>query len=94
MDVGVDYDCNCCQWIGLCKYEGEHFTCAGCGQVVPYCNGCADDMPELCDSCWYQVKQWREVARRDLDEKTIQPTTTDRGQAGTTAGATAGGRST
>ena len=31
------------------------FRCALCKQIVPWSQGCADDMPEACDACWAYV---------------------------------------
>lgn len=28
------------------------FFCPSCKQVRPWEHGCADDMPEICDTCW------------------------------------------
>ncbi len=34
----------------------QTFECPLCCRVVCYCNGCHDDMPALCDDCWYQLE--------------------------------------
>lgn len=31
------------------------FRCAGCKQWQPWCNGAADETPELCDDCAAKV---------------------------------------
>lgn len=28
------------------------YRCPGCDQLRPWCDGAADDLPELCDRCW------------------------------------------
>lgn len=33
----------------------QTFDCPMCERTVCYCNGCADDMPALCDDCWVRV---------------------------------------
>lgn len=44
------------------------FECPGCGRTVPESFGAADNMPELCDDCWYHVTKWREKAMQELRE--------------------------
>ena len=36
---------------------GSLWTCAGCGRRVCWADGCADDAPELCDTCWASSHQ-------------------------------------
>lgn len=33
----------------------QTFVCPMCERECCYCNGCADDMPALCDDCWARV---------------------------------------
>lgn len=33
----------------------EVYKCPQCKQWRPYCDGCADDQPEICDSCWSKL---------------------------------------
>lgn len=28
------------------------FRCNGCSRLVPWSQGCSDDMPDHCDDCW------------------------------------------
>lgn len=39
---------------------GETFWCPGCERHRDVDEGAHDDMPELCDDCWYAVTQTRE----------------------------------
>jgi hypothetical protein len=39
--------------VGGCEGScGGWYFCAGCFQVVGWCNGAGDDMPDHCDDCW------------------------------------------
>jgi hypothetical protein len=39
---------------------GGVYSCPGCRRTCGWCFGCADDMIELCDDCWYEVTKYRE----------------------------------
>ena len=56
--------CFDCKQAHTCDQAWKYFDCPGCGRRVPWCYGAADDMPELCDGCWYQVCVLRDEARR------------------------------
>jgi hypothetical protein len=38
------------------------YVCLGCERECGWCFGCGDDMPELCDDCWFDVTKAREAA--------------------------------
>jgi len=49
--------------------EGEHtniYRCGACGRWRPWCDGAADDMPEVCDRCWSIAHKpwWWRILRR------------------------------
>jgi hypothetical protein len=33
------------------------FECPQCDRSIPWCRGCGDDYPDLCDECWSNVTQ-------------------------------------
>lgn len=37
---------------GQCDGTDRWWECEHCKRTVPYCDGSADDSPELCDQCW------------------------------------------
>lgn len=37
---------------------GDLWTCSKCGKVTCLNEGCADDMPELCDNCWAAARSY------------------------------------
>lgn len=47
----------CVSNVAQCGWEPEQvFECPRCCQTVCYCQGCHDDMPALCDECWFQLE--------------------------------------
>ena len=38
-------------------YEREdcEFLCPGCQELHCFCEGANDELPELCDDCWYEL---------------------------------------
>lgn len=40
-------DCGCS--------DEEEFRCARCNMLVGWCMGAADNAPDVCDACWYQL---------------------------------------
>jgi hypothetical protein len=48
---------DCISGIAECGWEPEQvFDCPLCCRTVCYCNGCHDDMPALCDDCWFELE--------------------------------------
>jgi hypothetical protein len=43
------------------------YVCLGCERECGWCFGCGDDMPELCDDCWFDVTKAREAAKAGRD---------------------------
>lgn len=41
----------------------DTWTCAGCRRERPWCDGGADENPDLCDACWFIVAAppWRRL---------------------------------
>lgn len=41
------------------------YQCSGCTRFRPWCDGAADDLPELCDSCWALAHEswWMKIVR-------------------------------
>jgi hypothetical protein len=40
----------------------EVFECPHCERTVCYCQGCCDDMPAVCDDCWFELEDEEAVA--------------------------------
>ena len=38
-------------------HTSRTFRCVGCNMICSWCVGCADEMPEHCDSCWMNVNR-------------------------------------
>jgi len=37
----------------VCEWSSDQtFVCAMCQRTACYCQGAADDMPDVCDECW------------------------------------------
>lgn len=41
--------------------EEKTYICEGCGRIVPWSDGGADDMPGHCDLCWNQAHRPQET---------------------------------
>lgn len=41
------------------------YVCDVCGRFRPWCDGCADDLPECCDRCWALAHEpwWMKLLR-------------------------------
>jgi hypothetical protein len=46
-----DARCNFCATSSGCEQHGR-FTCATCGSMVSWSDGCDDDRPDDCSTCW------------------------------------------
>lgn len=41
---------------------GHIFKCTTCKNLVPWCKGASDGMPDSCDDCWVVAQQMQEAA--------------------------------
>jgi hypothetical protein len=39
-------------------FEDELDICPYCNQPIPWDEGCDDDMPEACDTCWAEQRKY------------------------------------
>lgn len=45
-----------CQSTNHTVCEGELWECHRCHKIVCWEEGCADDLIDLCDDCWYDIQ--------------------------------------
>ena len=49
-----------CQSTNHAMCNGELWECERCYKVICWEEGCADNLVELCDDCWYDIRVLRQ----------------------------------
>lgn len=49
-ETGLRMQLHCARCLTLAG-RVRHYRCPGCERMVPWCNGAADELGELCDEC-------------------------------------------